>query len=314
MELSRAAALRAAEGEIPEGPLPITDRLERIYTRQVADLPEVTRRSLLLLAAADAADASAVSLGLPEADDKAWIPAEEAGLVRRDGPGISFRHPLIRSAVYHAESFEARREAHLALAERLREEPDRRAWHLAAATPHPDESVSAALQETAERARRRGGYATAAAALERAADLTSTRENRARLLTDAADMAVFSGQLTWVEQLAARVRTATDDPSLIGRAWLATPAAPATADTCRPQFAGQLVQQPGHPVLLDLVQGRLVDARRAVVAAHRHPRPPQHVSAEDLVSQRVEPTFGISLGRPVQRMLPSTNAADTTQN
>ncbi|MGP3922163.1 AAA family ATPase [Streptomyces sp. 8N616] len=222
VELSRAAALRGPAGGTAEGPLPVTDRLERIYAGQVADLPEPTRRALLLLAAADAADASAASLGLPEADDKAWLPAEQAGLVRQDGPGVSFRHPLIRSAVYHSESFEARREAHLALAERLRGEPDRRAWHLAAATLRPDEGVSAALRETADRARRRGGYAAAAAALERAAKLSPHREDRARLLTDAAAMAVFTGRLTWVEHLAAQVRTSTDDPSLVSSAWLAS--------------------------------------------------------------------------------------------
>ena len=39
----------------------------------------------------------------------------------------------------------------------------------------------------------------------------------------------------------------------------------------------------------------------------RDPRPPQDVSAEDLVSHRVEPTSGIGLGRPVKRMLQGTN-------
>src|SRR5205823_3263462 len=48
-------------------------------------------------------------------------------------------------------------------------------------------------------------------------------------------------------------------------------------------LGGQFIQQSGHPVLLDLVQGGLVDARRAVITAHRDPRPPQDVPAEDLV-------------------------------
>ena len=45
----------------------------------------------------------------------------------------------------------------------------------------------------------------------------------------------------------------------------------------------------------------------AVVPAHRDPRPPQDVPAVDLVSQRVEPSPGIGLGRPVQRMLQGTD-------
>ncbi|WP_408639095.1 helix-turn-helix transcriptional regulator [Nocardiopsis endophytica] len=222
VELAHAAADRPSEGSAVEGPLPVTDRLERIFAGHAADLPEPTRRVLVLLAAADAVDAHAAAAGLPEADDKAWEPADRAGLVRRDGAGISFRHPLARSAVYHSASFEERRGAHLALAELLREEPDRRAWHLAAATVRPDREVSAALQRTADRARRRGGFAAAAAAQERAAELSPRREDRARLLAEAADTAVFTGQLGWVEHLAAAVRESTDDPALLGRAALAT--------------------------------------------------------------------------------------------
>ncbi|MFF0097264.1 AAA family ATPase [Streptomyces canus] len=222
VELAHATAVRNPEGSSVEGPLPVTDRLERIFAGHAANLPEPTRRVLLLLAAADAADAQAAAMGLAEADDKAWDPADRAGLVRQDGSGIVFRHPLVRSAVYHAASFEERRQAHLALAELLREEPDRRAWHLAAATVRPDQDVSAALQQTADRARRRGGFAAAAAAQERAAELSPHREDRARLLAEAAASAVFTGQLGWVEHLAAAVRECTDDPALLGKAALAT--------------------------------------------------------------------------------------------
>ncbi len=222
VELAHATAIRQPEGSGVEGPLPVTDRLKRIFAGHAADLPEPTRRILLLLAAADAADAQAAAVGLPEADDEAWVPADRAGLVRQDGTRVSFRHPLVRSAVYHAASFEERRRAHLALAELLREEPDRRAWHLAAATVRPDQDVSAALQQTADRARRRGGFAAAAAAQERAAELSPRREDRARLLTEAAATAVFTGQLGWVEHLAAAVRECTDDRALLGKAALAT--------------------------------------------------------------------------------------------
>ena len=49
------------------------------------------------------------------------------------------------------------------------------------------------------------------------------------------------------------------------------------------QLSGQLIKQPGHPVLLDASQGDLVDARRAVIPAHRGPRAPHDIPAADLV-------------------------------
>ena len=57
------------------------------------------------------------------------------------------------------------------------------------------------------------------------------------------------------------------------------------------------------------VVGRVVDARRAVVAAHLAPRPPHDVPAVDPVIQRVESSSGIGLGRPVERMLQGTDRA-----
>ncbi|ADI03948.1 transcriptional regulator [Streptomyces bingchenggensis BCW-1] len=219
-ELTRAATAFDTAAEPPSaGPLPLTDHLERIFATRLAGLPAATARALLLLAAMDTVDSAiAVSAGLPRVEDDAWLPAERAGLVRRTGRDVRFRHPLIRSAAYHAASFDARREAHLALAGMLRDEPDRRAWHLAAACPRPDAAVSAELERTADRARRRGGYATAAKALQRAAELAPRREDGARLLVEATATAVFTGDLTWVEELAAAARARTDDASLLAAA------------------------------------------------------------------------------------------------
>ncbi|MGW0548269.1 helix-turn-helix transcriptional regulator [Streptomyces altiplanensis] len=220
VELARAATTRDAATELPSaGPLPLTDHLERIFAARLDGLPAHTTRALLLLAAMDSVDSPiAVSAGLSNAEGDPWVPAEQAGLVRRTGRDLRFRHPLVRSAVYHAASAGARREVHLTLAELLRDEPDRRAWHLAAACPGPDAAVSAELERTAARARRRGGHAAVAKALQRAAELAPRREDGARLLVEAASAAVFTGDLAWVEELTAAVRARTDDPSLLASA------------------------------------------------------------------------------------------------
>ena len=74
-----------------------------------------------------------------------------------------------------------------------------------------------------------------------------------------------------------------------------------------PQIRGQLIEQPVNPVLLDIGDGLPVDAGRAMIGAHQLPRPLQNVPAVDLVIERVEPTSGISLGRPVKRSLQFSN-------
>ena len=110
-------------------------------------LPEDARR-LLLVAAADpvgdplllqrACERLGIALSAVDATD---------GLLTID-ERVTFRHPLARSAVYRSAGGPERRAAHSALAEVTNRDvdPDRRAWHLAAAAAGPDEEVALELE------------------------------------------------------------------------------------------------------------------------------------------------------------------------
>ncbi|MCW2894904.1 MAG: hypothetical protein JWO75_4393 [Actinomycetia bacterium] len=195
-------------------PLPLTDRLTAVLTSRFAALPEPVRAALLLAAVADGPDLSAAASHGAGPDARALVPAEQLGLVKVDRTGLQFSHPLVRSAIYHSAPFAQRAAAHRELASALPGQPDRRAWHLAAAALHPDEHVAALLEATAAQARRRGGAAAAALAMERAAELSPDPEDQARRLVAAASAAVPTGQGDWVQDLAARALAVTADSKL----------------------------------------------------------------------------------------------------
>jgi DNA-binding CsgD family transcriptional regulator len=71
--------------------------------------------------------------------------------------------------------------------------PDLRAWHLSEAATEPDEDLAVALESSADRALRRGGYRAAASARERAAELSIDEESRARRFALAGDAAQLAG-------------------------------------------------------------------------------------------------------------------------
>jgi DNA-binding CsgD family transcriptional regulator len=195
-------------------PLPLTDRLSAVITARFAALPEQAQAALLLAAVADGPDLHvAVSHGAGP-DARALAPAERLGLVKVDRTGLLFSHPLVRSAIYHSAPFAQRAAAHRQLAAALHDQPDRRAWHLAAAALRPDEHVASLLEATAAQAQHRGGAAAAALALERAAELSPDRADQSRRLVAAASAAVPTGQGDWVQELARRALAVTVDPEL----------------------------------------------------------------------------------------------------
>ena len=195
-------------------PLPLTDRLSAVITSRFAALPEPAQAALLLAAVADGPDLSAAASHGAGPDARALTPAEQLGLIKVNRAGLRFSHPLVRSAIYHSAPFARRAAAHRELAEALHDQPDRRAWHLAAAALQPDEQVASMLEATAAQAQYRGGAAAAALAMERAAELSPDPEDQARRLVAATSAAVPTGQGNWVQDLAARALAVTADPEL----------------------------------------------------------------------------------------------------
>jgi DNA-binding CsgD family transcriptional regulator len=197
----------AAADVVAEPPLPVETSIERSFARRIELLPEPARRALALAATEGAGDLgvlqrAAAQVGVELA---ALDAAERAGLVTVSPGALAFAHPLARSAAYRSASAADRRAAHRALAA-APGDPDRRAWHLAAAAIGPDAEAADALEAAGRRARARSAYAAAGMSFERAARLTDAAPDRARRLFAAAEAAWLAGQ-------AERVTLLLDDAS-----------------------------------------------------------------------------------------------------
>ncbi|MFG1991928.1 hypothetical protein ACGFJ7_18315 [Actinoplanes sp. NPDC048988] len=211
-----ATRMAGGLGLLDAGALP--GQIEESFLARAAELPAPIRLLLLLAAAEPAGDPALVGraaarLGVPLAADRA------DGLLTI-GDRVTFRHPLVRSAVYRAADAEQRRAVHLALAEATDPSaaPDRRAWHLAAAASGPDEEVAAELERSAGRAQARGGVAAAAAFLQRAVALSADAPRRTGRMLAAAEAALRAGEFADVRRLVAAVRARPLDAVDEGRA------------------------------------------------------------------------------------------------
>ncbi|MEY2230970.1 AAA family ATPase [Streptomyces sp. BF23-19] len=208
---------------LPAGLASPSSRIQEAFQEQIRRLPAATRAMLLVAAADDCGDLDLVLRASARfgATLEDLEPAEDATLVLLSEHTLSFRHPLIRSATYQDAALTRRLAAHRALAEALRgdvgvgQHADRRAWHLAAATTGADEAVAAEMVGVAERAGGRQGTASASAAYERAAQLTSDSAGRAQLLAAAAITSAEAGQFERTAALTDRVNALALDPRML---------------------------------------------------------------------------------------------------
>ena len=160
--------------------------------------------------------------GRPSGSGSGWRPriADETDGLLMIGERVTFRHPLVRSAVYRSAARQERRAVHLALAEATdgQADPDRRAWHLAAAAPGPDEQIASELERSAYRAQARGGLAAAAAFLQRAVALTKDPARRTERALAAAQASLQAGAFDAALGLVARAEAGLLDETQRARA------------------------------------------------------------------------------------------------
>ncbi len=200
IELAGTLTERQLTGAAPlPDPLPVGPHLEQALLRPLEDLPEPTRRALLLAATENGSPellARALQMEGLSMDD--FESAERAGVVLLGPARLRFRHPLVRAAVYAGAAGPDRRgahRAHAAAAGSLGDAGalDRRAWHLAMAATGPDEMIARALEDAAARAAGRTAYAAACEALEASARLSPEPAERGRRLDAAAQCALSAG-------------------------------------------------------------------------------------------------------------------------
>jgi DNA-binding CsgD family transcriptional regulator len=192
-----SAAQLAGLAPLPDA-MPLTPRLESVFRERIGQLPGAAQTALLIAAADHTGEVTAVmraAAGLKLSAD-ALDPAQQAGLIRITGAAITFRHPLVRSAVYQAATLGQRQQVHAVLAGALsgEENTDRRVWHQAMATLTGDEEVAAALEASARRAQLRAGHASAVTAFLRAAELSTDDARRVSRIAAGAQAAWDAGQ------------------------------------------------------------------------------------------------------------------------
>ena len=200
--------------------LSLGNRLERPFLERAARLSAPARALLLAAAAEPGGDLGVLSGAAGVADVGLVVEeVERVGLAAYDGRRLSFVHPLARSALYADAGVRERCDVHLRLAQALsgRGAEDRAVWHQAAAALGADDDIAEALVAVAERERNRSGHAAAAAAYERAAELSGDKDRQVERLTAAADAAWLAGQPARARLLVDRAEPLAGTPVARGR-------------------------------------------------------------------------------------------------
>jgi DNA-binding CsgD family transcriptional regulator len=257
----------------------LATRIEESFERRIEALPAPARLFMLVAAAEPLGDPLVV-----------WNAAERLGLestagdstdgLLAVGASVTFRHPLVRAAVYRSAAAADRRRVHLALAAASDREvdPDRRAWHLAAGTVRPDEEIALELERSAGRAQARGGLAAAAAFLERAAALSADAGRRTERALGAVEASLGAGAFTMALRLLGAVEAGTLDAFQRARVKLARGQL-AYASGPESEAASLLLEaaQALEPFDLHLARETYLSAWRAGVVTGRYAREGVHI-------------------------------------
>jgi DNA-binding CsgD family transcriptional regulator len=175
-------------------PLPVPESLHDLVRGRLLLLPSESRDFLLAAATHAHPTVEVTEAASGVGRDVGLAPALEARLVTLDGRRIRFTHPLLAAAAYETGDPLRRHEIHVRLAELL-EDPEARAWQLAASVDEPDEAVAAVIEAAADHARRRGAPRPAALLLDCAEQLTPAvdRDDAVRRAVEAAYLHFESG-------------------------------------------------------------------------------------------------------------------------
>jgi DNA-binding CsgD family transcriptional regulator/tetratricopeptide (TPR) repeat protein len=213
-------ARQLSDSSIAPAPVPVGQRLEIHYLGQLEQVPHDAQVWLRVAAAESTGDATLIAGAAARLDlpTDAASGAERAGLaVVRDT--VEFRHPLARAAVYNGMPATERRRVHGALRDVADElgRADLAVWHAAAATVGTDAAVAERMEQAADAAGGRGGTASRARLLARAADLTPDGPAREGRLLAAAEAAAGAGAAQLALDLLDRLDAEHLDPVSLGR-------------------------------------------------------------------------------------------------
>lgn len=166
-------------------PIPLPESLHDLVRGRLLELPPAARDFLLAAAAHAHPTVEITEAASDVTRGDGLSPALEARVVEIDGQRIRFTHPLLAAGAYDLGDPIRRQAVHARLAELL-DDPEARAWQLAASVDDADEAVAEALEEASAHARARGALRPAALLLDRASELTPPQGER-QALTRAID-------------------------------------------------------------------------------------------------------------------------------
>ncbi len=242
-ELGKDLATRPiADRVLLDGTVAIGRRLEDHFFEQIASLPPHTQLFLLVAASETSGDRGLirrVALELGSSAD-AEMEAHRRRLLIL-GPGIRFRHPLIRSTVYARADPEQRRVVHRTLARVMdrRTHPDRWARHVVLGADRPNELLAVELEAVSHIAQARGGYSAQTTLLVQAAHLSESLQARSVRLLGAAAAGLNAGVHPYAAELLDQAEAHLSDPASV-------------AEAChlRGRLSTGLAQAPKAPALL----------------------------------------------------------------